>query len=66
MVKHLREEKFTAREPRRTAELDAEHLIEETDALAGRDRGELCSRLISLYEHLLKHRFVNMPEYFKG
>lgn len=34
--------------------------------MAGRDRGELCSCLITLYEHLLKREFVNMPECFRG
>ena len=34
--------------------------------MGGRDRRELESRLITLFEHLLKRRYVNLPEYYRG
>ncbi|MFK0732429.1 MAG: DUF29 domain-containing protein [Gloeotrichia echinulata GP01] len=39
--------------------LDVEHLIEEMEILAGRDRGEIENRLIVLWVHLLKRIYVN-------
>jgi hypothetical protein len=39
--------------------LDVEHLIEEMEILAGRDRAEVESRLIVLWTHLLKRIYVN-------
>ncbi len=46
--------------------LDVENLIEELEGLAGRDRREIDSRLITLIEHILKRCYVNMPECFGG
>ncbi len=46
--------------------LDVENLIEELEGLAGRDRKELDSRLITLLEHILKRCYVNLPDCFKG
>jgi hypothetical protein len=46
--------------------LDIENLIEELEGLAGRDRRELKSRLRTLLEHILKRKYVNMPECFGG
>ncbi|MTJ32852.1 DUF29 domain-containing protein [Aphanizomenon sp. UHCC 0183] len=39
--------------------LDVEHLIEEMEILASRDRAEVESRLIVLWVHLLKRIYVN-------
>ena len=39
--------------------LDVEHLIEEMEILASRDRAEVESRLIILWVHLLKRIYVN-------
>ncbi|MBD2133305.1 DUF29 domain-containing protein [Sphaerospermopsis sp. FACHB-1094] len=39
--------------------LDVEHLIEEIEILAGRDRAEVESRLIVLWTHLLKRIYLN-------
>ncbi|WP_255427011.1 DUF29 domain-containing protein [Sphaerospermopsis sp. LEGE 00249] len=39
--------------------LDVEHLIEEMEILAGRDRAEVESRLIVLWTHLLKGIYLN-------
>jgi Domain of unknown function DUF29 len=39
--------------------LDMEHLIEEMEILASRDRAEVESRLIVLWVHLLKRIYVN-------
>jgi Domain of unknown function DUF29 len=46
--------------------IDIEHLIEELEGLAGRDRRELKSRLQTLLEHLLKRMYVNLPNEFNG
>ncbi|MBC5796728.1 MAG: DUF29 domain-containing protein [Sphaerospermopsis sp.] len=46
--------------------VDWENLIEEIEALGGRDRRELESRLTTLFEHLLKRRYVNLPECYRG
>lgn len=46
--------------------LDVENLIEELEGLAGRDRREIDSRLITLLEHILKRCYVNMPDCFGG
>jgi Domain of unknown function DUF29 len=47
-------------------ELDLEHLIEELEGLAGRDRREIEQRLKVLIEHLLKRCYVNLPECDRG
>lgn len=41
-------------------------LIEELEALAGRDRRELESRLATLIEHILKRCYVNSPYDYRG
>ncbi|MDJ0599461.1 MAG: DUF29 domain-containing protein [Crocosphaera sp.] len=46
--------------------LDIEHLIEELEGLAGRDRRELESRLEVLLAHLLKRLFVPSPNDYRG
>jgi len=42
---------------KRWNEIDVEHLIEELETMAGRDRRELISRFIVLLTHLLKWHF---------
>ena len=51
---------------RKLDSIDWENLIEEVESLAGRDRRELQSRLITLLEHLLKRKYVNLPECYRG
>jgi hypothetical protein len=46
--------------------LDVENLIEELEGLAGRDRREIDSRLITLIEHILKRCYINRPDCFGG
>jgi hypothetical protein len=46
--------------------VDWENLIEEIETLGGRDRRELERRLTTLFEHLLKRRYVNLPECYRG
>ncbi|GAB4475550.1 MAG: DUF29 domain-containing protein [Elainellaceae cyanobacterium] len=46
--------------------VDWEHLIEEVEALAKRDRRELESRLRVLMSHLLKRVYVKSPEDYRG
>ena len=46
--------------------LDVENLIEELEGLAGRDRREIDSRLITLIEHILKRCYINLPDCFGG
>jgi hypothetical protein len=41
----------------RLNEIDVEHLIEELEGMAGRDRNELVSQLKILIAHLLKWQF---------
>lgn len=48
------------------AEIEIEHLIEEIEGLAGRDRRELKSRLRVLVAHLLKRLYVASPEDYRG
>ncbi|WNZ23655.1 DUF29 domain-containing protein [Leptolyngbya sp. NK1-12] len=48
------------------AELDLEHLIEEIEGLAGRDRRELENRLVVLMAHLLKRIYVRKPHNYRG
>jgi len=46
--------------------LDFEHLIEEVEGLANRDRKELESRLRVLLAHLLKRIYVASPVDYRG
>jgi hypothetical protein len=41
----------------KTGEIDVEHLIEELEGMAKRDRNELTSHLVILIAHLLKWEF---------
>lgn len=46
--------------------LDTEHLIEELEGLAARDRRELKTRLKVLVAHLFKRIYVSMPNNYRG
>lgn len=46
--------------------IDLEHLIDEVESLAKRDRRELKHRLITLFEHLLKRQYVALPDCYRG
>ena len=46
--------------------LDLNHLIEEIESLAARDRRELKNRLKVFLAHLLKRIYVSAPEYDRG
>ncbi|WP_107669540.1 DUF29 domain-containing protein [Cyanothece sp. BG0011] len=48
------------------SQVDLENLIEEVDSLGKRDRRSLESRLITLFEHALKRRYVNLPDCYRG
>ena len=48
------------------AALDLEHLIDEVESLGKREKRELKSRLITLFEHLLKRHYVPMPKCYRG
>ncbi|NJN56963.1 MAG: DUF29 domain-containing protein [Leptolyngbyaceae cyanobacterium SL_5_9] len=47
-------------------EIDLDHLIEEIEGLAGRDRRELKSRIRVLLTHLLKRTYVKSPDNYRG
>ena len=51
---------------KRLEAIDWQNLIEEVEGLAGRDRRELLSRLTTLLEHLLKRKYINLPECYRG
>lgn len=46
--------------------LDTEHLIEEIEGLAGRDRSELENRLDILLAHVLKRLYVDSSPNYRG
>jgi Domain of unknown function DUF29 len=46
--------------------LDIEHLVEELEGLAGRDKRALKGHLRSLLEHALKRRYTNSPYDYHG
>jgi uncharacterized damage-inducible protein DinB len=46
--------------------LDIDHLIEEIEGLAARDRRELKTRLKVLLAHLLKRMYVSTPNDYRG
>ena len=48
------------------ADIDLENLIDEVESLGKRDKRELKSRLITLFEHLLKRHYVPLPECYRG
>lgn len=48
------------------ANLDLEHLIEEIEGLAARDRREIKTRLKVLLAHLLKRAYVPLPDNYRG
>jgi len=54
---HWVNQQITLLKTGRVHELDVEHLIEELEGMARRDRNELISHLIILIAHLLKWQF---------
>ena len=46
--------------------LDFENLIEEIESLGRSDKRELENRLEELLEHILKRKYVNMPDCYRG
>ncbi|GCL39632.1 MAG: DUF29 domain-containing protein [Sphaerospermopsis kisseleviana] len=46
--------------------LDFENLIEEIESLGRSDKRELESRLRELLEHILKRKYLNMPDCYRG
>lgn len=46
--------------------LDFDNLIEEIESLGRSDKRELESRLRELLEHILKRKYVNMPDCYRG
>lgn len=51
---------------KKTDNLDWEHLIEEIEGLTRSDRRELKHRLITLFEHALKRRYVPLTDCYRG
>jgi hypothetical protein len=49
-----------------TENLDWENLIEEIEGLTRRDHREIKHRLITLFEHALKRRYVPLNECYRG
>ena len=49
-----------------TENLDWEHLIEEIEGLTRSDRRAIKHRLITLFEHALKRRYVPLNECYRG
>ena len=48
------------------SEVDLENLIEEVESLGRRDKRELKSRLVTLFEHALKRCYVPLPDCYRG
>ena len=46
--------------------IDLENLIEEVESLGRSDRKELFSRLLVIFEHLLKRLYVELPDDYNG
>lgn len=46
--------------------VDWDHLIEEVEGLTRSDKRELENRLITLFEHALKRRYVSLPDCYRG
>ena len=46
--------------------LDIDNLIEEVESLGRKERSELKSRLITLFEHALKRVYVDLPDCYRG
>lgn len=57
-VNQLKSKNFT--------ELDLENLINEVESLGRQDKRELESRLITLFEHAIKRRYVPLPDCYRG
>lgn len=57
-VAQLKQKKFS--------ELDLDNLIDEVESFGKRDKRELKNRLITLFEHLLKRHYVQLPECYRG
>ncbi len=48
------------------SQIDLENLIEEVESLGRRDKRELKSRLITLFEHALKRYYVPLTDCYRG
>lgn len=48
------------------SQVDLENLIEEVESLGRKERSELKSRLITLFEHGLKRVYVDLPDCYRG
>ena len=46
--------------------LDHKNLIEEIESLGKREKRELESRLVTLFEHALKRQYVDLPDCYRG
>ena len=46
--------------------VDWENLIEEVEGFTRSDKRELENRLITLFEHALKRRYVSLPDCYRG
>ena len=57
-VSQLKSKNFT--------ELDLENLISEVESLGRQDKRELENRLITLFEHAIKRRYVPLPDCYRG
>ena len=57
-VEHLKNKQFDR--------VDWENLVEEIEALGRSERHQLTSRLTNLIEHLIKRKFVNLPDCYRG